>query len=100
MYKPWPCMYERRCGLPFRTLFVHFIKIFRQVKEELAIMSTFAYCKMKEVLLISKGAELIRAAPPSFPSKNTAAGSSKTILSGEDRNSRLLEFLHHRQFQV
>lgn len=55
---------------------------------------------MKEVLLISKGAELIRAAPPSFPSKNTAARSSKTILSGEDRNSRLLEFLHHRQFQI
>lgn len=53
-------MYERRCGLPFRTLFVHFIKFFRHVKEELAIRSIFVYCKMKEVLLISKGAELIR----------------------------------------
>lgn len=43
-----------------------FHKFFRHVKEELAIRSIFAYCKMKEVLLISKGAELIQGRATEF----------------------------------
>lgn len=36
------------------------------MKEELAIRSIFVYCKMKEVLLISKGAELIQGRATEF----------------------------------
>lgn len=61
MYGLQPIMYENGCRLSIHTLFVHFIKISDLVKEVVVIWSIFVTKnKMKDVLLISKGSELVR----------------------------------------
>ena len=61
MYGLQPIMYENGCRLSIHTLFVHFIKISDLVKEVVVIWSIFVTKnKMKDVLLISKGSELVQ----------------------------------------